>query len=427
MLQRQIYHFLEAERQQWMKPEELRRLQDAKLRAMVRHAYANVPFYRRAWKAAGVRPEDVRGAEDMRKLPIITRRDIKGHEKEFVSAAANKKECIRRGTTGSTGQPLTTLFDDAGVDRLEGLYLRPFIAVGYKPWYNTAYFFFMPAKKRFYEHLGILRKTYIRLDATDGEQFNLLAGARPDMIYGNPATLQSMAKLAKRRHVDDIKPKLIVSQGESLTDDVRKLVESIFGCDMFDHYGTSEFSRIGWECREHLGMHIEADSVFTEFLDDGENVSCGEEGNVTVTGLVNMAMPYIRYDLGDRGMPLRDACPCGRGLPLMKIVGGLRDDFIVLPDGAEVNPRMIRQMLFPHMLERNEIFQLKIVQEKPDVVKVYIVKDREFSSKSIEDVRRTLDTAFRGQVKVEFDIVEQMPNRLRGKLKCIESKVRRRC
>ena len=151
MLAQKFYHMMQVERQQWLKPAELKRLQDAKLRAMVRHAYANVPFYRRAWKAAGVRPEDVRTADDLRKLPVVTRTDAKKNHREMLSRdSANRRQCMRH-TSGSSGKMLVIPVEEGSMEFRQALIFRSGRVAGYRPWKRTAVIYPESPMIRFYE------------------------------------------------------------------------------------------------------------------------------------------------------------------------------------------------------------------------------------------------------------------------------------
>ena len=209
-----------------------------------------------------------------------------------------------------------------------------------------------------------------------------------------------------------------------MTKEFRNLFMNVFNCDVFDHYGCSELLRMGWECKEHSGYHIEVDNLIMEFLDDdGESVNEGQRGNITGTGLVNKAMPLIRYNVGDQGSFKKELCPCGRGLPLMNILEGRTDDFIVLPSGRMVGPRKIVTGLFP-ILKGEEIFQIKVTQIKKDRIQVDVVEDREYSKKTVEDLKDILNNLLGEPVEITIKTVDKIPKNKHGKLRTIESKVR---
>jgi phenylacetate-CoA ligase len=117
----------------------------------------------------------------------------------------------------------------------------------------------------------------------------------------------------------------------------RKVIEEVFGIKVTDRYGCEEVSLIGCECEKHEGLHLNIEHLFIEFLgDDGMPVPTGEPGRIVVTDLMNKAMPLIRYQVEDMGVPTSRKCSCGRGLSLMESVAGRVADFLIRQDGTRV-------------------------------------------------------------------------------------------
>jgi len=418
---------LQVERQQWLRPAELRKLQDAKLRAMVRHAYANVPFYRRAWKAAGVRPEDVRGAEDMRKLPIITRRDIRANHDDFIATGIDRATCHMESTSGSSGMPLEVLFDSDAFDYIEAVYARALFAAGYRPWHRLAYVWFPPFKKmKLYEHLGIMKKSYIPSIANERTQLDIMVKINPEVIYSFPTTLFLIAKLIRQRGIDSIRPKVVISHAELLSEKFKEFFKDVFGCDVYNQYGSTEFDRMGWDCSLHNGFHVDSDSILVELLKGNEPAAAGERSDVVVTGLANRAMPLIRYAIGDIGVPSGEDCACGRGLPLMNLVEGRADDFIVLPSGRAVGPRNILNSMYEVLLHNDELLRVKVTQLREDKLRVDVVQGAALTGETLRKLKNVLLSTLGEPVDVEINTVDNIPKNSHGKLRAVESKIKLR-
>lgn len=425
MLIRKLFYLRQVQKQQWMKYDELKKLQDKKLRETIKHAYQYVPFYRRKWKEMGVSPDDIKTSEDLNKLPIITRSEIKQNREDFLSTNFKKSSLHHESTSGSSGSQLHVYFDHKSHDYLEAIYLRALMAVGYRPWNKLAYVWFPPFKPiRFYEYIGIMKKYYILSTEDEETQLKKLLEINPEVIYIFPSTLFLITRLIRERKIESIKPKLIISHAELLTSEHRKLFEETFGCKVYDQYGTTEFNRMGWECVLRAGFHSDMDSVKIEIVEGGEALQPGEQGRVVVTGIVNKAMPLIRYDLRDIGSFHKDNCECGRGLPLMKIVEGRDDDFITLPSGRMVGPREMMNSLYEILRTNEEIFKIKINQEKRDKIRVDVVKGNKFSKNTEEKIKNIMSNVFLEPMDIRIKIVDDIKKSPHGKLRAVESEVK---
>ena len=181
--------------------------------------------------------------------------------------------------------------------------------------------------------------------------------------------LRLLAEAVKKNYIQDINPKVVFGTSELLDPETRKYINSVFDVEMIDHFGCVELNRTAWECSEHAGYHIDVDAVIMEFIENGENVSSGERGEIVYTGLYNYAMPLIRYRIGDIGIPSDESCPCGRGLPLMKLIEGRSDSFMQVPDGRIFSP-----IIWTLIIRKIPgVGQLKAIQEKIDLIRILVV------------------------------------------------------
>lgn len=240
------------------------------------------------------------------------------------------------------------------------------------------------------------------------------------MIRSYPSILWLLAETVQDRKIKGIHPRLIFSTSELLSEQVREIINSSFNVELFDFYGSVEFGNFAWECQEHAGYHIDSESVVVEFLKNGEMVSPGVKGQIVVTGLFNYVMPLIRYYLGDIGTPSDEKCSCGRGLPLMKVVDGRADDFLVLPSGRIISPRSIHVL---HYIDG--IARYRIIQEKMDEFIVQIVKGRNLSQKTVSQVKEEILRGCLGEdVKIRVELVDEIPRDKSGKIRAVMSKIK---
>ncbi|MGD2248403.1 MAG: hypothetical protein PVF58_08340 [Candidatus Methanofastidiosia archaeon] len=217
--------------------------------------------------------------------------------------------------------------------------------------------------------------------------------------------------------------KFILLNSEILPDKLRVKAVKTFGADVFEEYSSYEVYYMAHECPLH-NYHIVMDNVILNFLDDNnEEVSPGERGRIVVTSLVNKAMPFIRYDLGDIGVPSDDICECGWNFKLMELLEGRKDDFLVMPNGYLMSPRKV----VPVVEITPGIKEFQIVQKTRDTITIYMVKDDSYTQKAEHTLKERLHTLIRASgcqefVTIETEYMDKIP-RKKGKLRIIVSKV----
>ena len=421
-----VLHLSRLKRNLRRKPSELEEMQIKKLRAIVRHAYRDVPFYHRKFKNARIDPDQIRSVEDLQKIPLTSRSEVQAaSSREVVASNFDPGRLVKRRTSGSVGQPLT-VFVDKGTARFEdALWLRAMFENGLRL-RDKLVVIHDPASKfledgKWLKNLGIIRREYISILEDAKPQLALLKKNEPEVIKSYPSALTIIANLCKARGCS-IKPRLIFTGAELLDEATREFISSTFDAEVLDNYGCNEFSLLAWECSQHLGYHINSDSVVMEFINRGERVAFGERGEIVCTSLVNQAMPLIRYRVGDVGISSDEQCPCGRTLPLMEVLEGRADDFLVTLGGKLVSPLIFH----PYPFENSDwITQFKIVQEKRDklIIQLVIKEDAGDVAKIIADARVRLIELFGTDMQVEFRTVKSIERDTSGKLRKIVSHV----
>jgi phenylacetate-CoA ligase len=198
--------------------------------------------------------------------------------------------------------------------------------------------------------------------------------------------------------VKEIQPAGILSTSMMLLPHERAFIEKVFRCKVIDRYGCEEVSLIGCECEKHEGMHLNIEHLFIEFInDDGCQAEPREEGNIVVTDLMNKAMPFIRYQVEDVGVPLNRICSCGRGLPLMEKVTGRVADFLIKADGTKV----AGISLIENTLTRIPgIDQMQIIQDKIDHVLVKIVPGKAYNEATQRELQTYFENCFDQKAKI---------------------------
>jgi phenylacetate-CoA ligase len=398
-------------RQQWLEPERLRELQWRRLRAIVRHAAARVPFYRERFAQAGLPSADIRSWDDLAKIPVLGRLELQ-HPERLIASGYDPGELMRSHTSGSTGIPTTTFFDRrAWTLGKHVLKLRARLACGMRPLDRVAIVGEgAPAERR--KLLGRRSASY----SVHEDPFATLERMRdfgPTALYGPPGTLLRIVEAG----APPGSIRLVFTSAEMLDGTTRRRLEEAFQAPVLDVYGCTEAKEIAWQCPEHGAYHINAEWLVVEVVDD-EGQPAEHEGAIVVTSLYNRGMPLIRYRIGDTGRRLDERCPCGRGLPLMIPVLGRSVDYVRLPDGGAVSPYSLTCAVenVPGMR------QYQIVQGPPGDVRVRVVPDYDFGTERENAVRQALEPVLPG-VAIHVERVGEIPREPSGKYRIVRSDV----
>jgi len=313
--------------------------QDQHIQKIVRHAYNTVPYYRSLFDREELRPEVIRGREDLPKIPVTTKEMLKQAGREIISKDYFTKKLIVETTSGSSGKPLTLYKTPQTIQRSHAAKLRTYFSNGYKIHEKIAEINFDPSRPKFFHRFGLHRTYGIPFYATLSEQIALLQRIRPEVISGYPSRLEELALFKQKNNIKLPRVKNIFTQSEALTEKRRVLIRDQFGADPIEIYATQEFNYIAWECPEHRGLHINADLMVVEIVStDGKNqqLPAGKPGFVVITDFSNPAMPLIRYNLEDIAALAPAPCPCGRGFPLLQNILGRKISFITLPNQQKI-------------------------------------------------------------------------------------------
>ena len=209
----------------------------------------------------------------------------------------------------------------------------------------------------------------------------------------------------------------IMSTGEVLYPEQRRRFEQIYGCPVFDMYGTREAGNNASECARHEGRHISLETVLVEIVRDGVPLPAGQEGEMVITDLTNPAFPLIRYQINDRGLLKEQTCSCGRALPLMgPTVGRVQDD-IWLPDGTRQSGLMIAVHLTAD--SGHKIGQTQIVQRSVTDFLIRITNKPEPDAETFAFLRRRMHEMLGDGITVDIDVVDEIPQEKSGKTRFV--------
>ena len=396
MLPRVAYLIWQMRREQWYSPETLERIQQERLKKMVHHAYRNTRFYRDLFKRCGVTPQDIKTKEDLKMLEVTKKSDLQDNIKDMVASGYSRENCRVSYTTGSTGAPALILYDKYTSDYYTAQGILEYLETGYYPWEKIAYTKRTPWKSYFFQNLGLIRAYHIDSTRPEEEQADLLNKVKPSLVVSYPTLLYCIARTVLSKGLT-ICPRAAIIGGEILAPHVREYIEKVFSTRIYEAYATIEFATIAREC-PHGNWHINTTQNAVEF----------EDGKILVTGLINKAVPLIRYEIGDVGSPKEVDCPCGRGSPVMQIIEGRKGDIFVLPDGREVPPPKVagvRVILDTNLAAK----RYQMIQEDLDYFIIRVVPTNRFTKEIEKRIKEELIKDVGYPITVDVECVDEIP------------------
>lgn len=417
-----LYHLWKLWRNQWLASEELEQLQQRKLQKIIKHAYERVRYYHQLFDSAGIDPEDIKGTEDLRFIPITSRRRIQSLPiNEIVARDVKLSKCYRVRTSGSTGIPLEVIKSRQEAELSSLVIWRSFLANGCRLT-DKRVMVTVPSNPRKYwcQYLGIIRQEFISALDNPENQVEQMRQIRPDFIWGYPSSLRRIAEEIRKRGIEDVCPRGVVTGGELLDQKTRQIIQSAFQSKVVDFYSSHEFDNIAWECDRHGGYHVNIDSLVVEIVSNGKSATPGEKGEVVITSLDSYTMPFIRYAIKDIAIYGEELCSCGRGLPLLKRIEGRTNDLVALSNGTIISPFELTSTLrfIPGVL------QFRVIQKKIDDFVVQLRTERNFTQERvIKKVRKEMRGILRHQSNIEIQILDEIPRDPSGKSRSIISHI----
>jgi phenylacetate-CoA ligase len=354
-------------------PAEIRRQQTSRVAELLRNAFKGVPLYRESFKNAKVSPSDFKEIRDILRFPILRRAHILGAKQEqAISTEFTGKQTFKTQSRGTSGARLSVQFDLAAVivDSLQGarqLALQSSGGVSASdltlhyyayPWWTSSIG-------------GKWRSKFISMDVPALTAANVCRRDRPAAVAGYPTAIRRLMAVTGPGELD---PKLIITNSEQSSRLERDQLAAHFECPVLDEYSTEELTRIAIEMPDGF-YYVNEDSVFLEILDPktGRPVEDGEWGEAVATGLLNEAMPFIRYATGDlvKRPKHPNASWSALGWGKLEAVGGRIIDSFFRRDDSVVPSGVIADLLYGAMAKHNIFFEdYQLTQKKPEEAEI---------------------------------------------------------
>jgi len=343
-----------------MTREQISALQLERLQATVRHCM-NSPFYKQRFEEIGLKPEDIKSLDDIRKIPFTTKADLRDTY-PFGMASVPLRECTRlHSSSGTTGTPTVILHTKKDLEEWANQVARNLWMVGLRPddvFQNSSGYGMFTGGLGF--QYGAERLGMLTIPAAAGNslrQIKFMTDFGTTALHAVPSYVTRLYEVMQSAGVDprkDTKLKVLAIGAEPHSEEQRRRIEEMMGVKAYNSFGMSEMCGpgVGFECQEQNGLHFWEDYYIVEIVDPEtlEPVADGEIGELVLTSLCREAMPLLRYRTRDLTRVLGRTCPCGRNHVRIDRMRGRSDDMMVLR-GVNIFPIQIEKILmtFPEL------------------------------------------------------------------------------
>lgn len=396
------------------------RIQNRRVHKLAKKAYA-IPFYRERFDKAGVKPDDIRCANDLTKLPLLTKEELRAWMKE-EDKNPKYKDWYHDTTSGSSGVPLMVLVSPREKAYNMANWFRVLLIAGYNPFFGKTMSRMSAHSvtgehQAFFQKLGILRRGFLNQYAPEEDMVKQVNEYRPDLLYMNKTELMRLALYCKQNKVKIHQPKFFCPTGEKIDDVARSLFKEIFGPNIIDSYGTAETGACMVKLGEATEYTVHNDSFVVNTYDDNDQPS--DEGKIVVTPLYKTDLPLINYVVGDKvSSVVRD------GVRFISGVQGRMNDAFKYETG-EVTTFFEIAPIIAHC---EDVLQIRFVQEDYKNILVQCVHSEEEGSRTIAEIEKELTEKLNSKFKHPFNIRYEwsrvIPPDDNGKLRMIVSKIK---
>lgn len=427
-------YFEALSRTEFASAEELQEIQLSKLRRLLQHASAHVPYYRNLFHKEGIDSHAIRSIDDLSHLPLLTKDMIRENPTAFLSEhVAGKANLTKITTGGSTGTPMCYYFDAhmvgvrratwwrwskfAGVD----LYKDRLVYCGGAP----SRWIYPPESYRGivnYERTMLTLSSAAMSDRVLDTYIDDIRIFRGDYIRGYASGLYMIARRLLERGTT-LPLKAALTSSDTLYPQYRECIEKAFQCQVYDHYGQNEDILTATECGIEPGLHINSENCIAETVDADGNSVHGAEGRFVSTHLENYVTPLIRYVVGDVGVLDHQCrkCACGRSHQKILNFTGRDDEIIQTPEGRRIGCGSMNQ---PMKTMHDAIARCQFTQESLSLLTVRIVPASKWNdAEHFGELEANIRKQVGDEIRIQIEKVDTIPTRPNGKFQFIVSNI----
>lgn len=387
--------------------------QSARLRDLVRHAAVHVPAYRDLFARSGIEADSIRGMKDLRRIPMTNKAFFLERPAEEYTDGSRRTHSVWKKTSGTSGRPLTLLVSDIFLDP----YYADFVCFRFLLGTFVSPRPFQEARVAHINIRSARRRNQMFITIADflsdpEKMIQKISAYKPTVLTSYTSILLELArKVSEHPELLPERVPYVCSFGEMLTPSVRRFLADTFRAEVYNRYGAGEVGAIALECDRHDGMHVNSESVVVEVVDEkGKALPPGQHGRIIVTDLLNYNMPFIRYDMGDRGVLTNEPCACGLETPRMWLEGRYS---AYLTFGG----RIIHHLEFDGALDgfMGVILQYQIVKLEEHILRVRVVPGPLFDASAVKRIEKNMREIVGDGVRVSVERVVRIPITPRGK------------
>ena len=394
-------------------------VQNQRVQALAKRAW-EIPFYRERFEKAGVRPEDIRTGDDLTKLPVLTKNELR----EWMGSLKDLPEYqdwICDTTSGSTGKPVSILFSPREKAYMKANWYRVMLCCGYHPLTGkmmsriNMHDVNPGGQDTFLQKLGLFRHEFVDQYAPEEEVIDRINAYEPDWLYMNKTELMRLVLYAKRTGKKIFHPKFYDPISEKVTENDRALFIEQLGPGIIDSYGTAETGACMLRLPGKDYYVVHNDSFVVNVVDDDGHLT--RQGRVIITPLYKTDLPLINYEVGDRAV-MRTS----QGVHFITDMEGRLNDYFRYEDGRVTSFFEVT----PVIAHCPDILQIRFIQKSWDLIHVQIVRDEQarMTAPELEEcLTSSLNQIFKKPFRFEYEWMKVIPPDENGKLRMIVCEV----
>jgi phenylacetate-CoA ligase len=364
-----------------MTTDAIRALQDERLLKMVRYAYDRVPLYRNRFHERGITPDDIKGLDDLHKVPFTNKNDLRDHYPYGILAVPLSEVVRLHASSGTTGKPTVVAYTRRDLDTWSRLMARTYASGGVTSGdivQNIYGYGLFTGGLGFHYGAELLGATVLPTSTGNTlKQLMLLKDMQSTVLSCTPSYAVYLTEAAAEEGYEparDFALRVGMFGAEPWSEEARAKIQTVFGLRAYDCYGMSELygPGVAVECEQQRGLHIAADEFVIETIDPetGAVLPPGEHGEMVFTMLTREAMPLLRYRTRDLARIDWTPCACGRSMPRIMRISGRDDDMLII-GGVNVFPSQIEEVLMK-IPELGDQYQIVVDRDLLDKLTVRV-------------------------------------------------------